>query len=584
MNRAVVAAIAWAAGTLCAQTTFYPLKDVRPGLRGAGRTVMSGDRVEEFQVEILGVLENAGPNQSIILGRLSGGGLEHTGVLQGMSGSPVYVDGRLLGAVALSFAYTKEPVAGIRPIEEMLRARPMPPAAPRARLLPPDRQLAIEAPPREEFPGGPARMVEIATPVALSGFTRRTLDHFAPELRSLGLEPRQGVLGGGRPGARIGDPSALRPGGMISVQLLAGDMSVGAEGTITHIDGRNLYAFGHRFLSVGATELPFARAEVLTIVPNLATSFKISAAREWMGAITADHSTGIAGELGRRAAMVPVSISVKDGERSWNYRLEMVRDRLLSPFLLQMGLFSIIDATGRTVGASTFAVRGRVEFDGGIAPLRLENVYAGENNVALLVAFGAALPLSYCMQSGLDGLRLKNIAIDLERHDDRRQWRIDQVWASPEQVRPGETVEITAILAGENGAEVTRQARYAVPPGARTGPIHFTVSDGAGANLAEFQQILSTTPRTAAQMIALLNRLRDNSRAYVRVWREEPNFLVDGRDLAGPPPSAALILARAQSSLSGALQTRNTKVAEIELDAGGGVVNGSRTIQVEVRE
>src|SRR5579871_6072265 len=245
-------------GSLQAAPAIFPLKDVRAGQRGIGRTVFAGTRVEDFQVEILGVLENIGPLESIILARLTGGPLDKTGVMQGMSGSPVYIDGRLVGAVALSFPLSKDAIAGIRPIEDMLRVAPD--AAP-------SRNLAAVKPPQQFAAGGAidrdARLEEIATPVSFSGFTAATLDHFSSQLKQLGMDPRQGVSGGGRPADRLGNPNLLEPGSMISVQLLSGDMSVGADGTVTYIDGNRLYAFGHRFLDGGTSNLPFARAEVL---------------------------------------------------------------------------------------------------------------------------------------------------------------------------------------------------------------------------------------------------------------------------------------------------------------------------------
>jgi len=284
------------AACLAAETPLFPLKEVRPGLHGTGKTVFSGDRIEEFRVDILGVLENTGPQQSIILARLSGGPLDKTGLLQGMSGSPVYVDGRLLGAVALGFPLSTEPIAGIRPIEEMLGVPE--PESPNAATLRAAifRRPSLSAvfPRRPEVLAGGSRLVEIATPVSFGGFTGGTIEQFSPELRALGLEPRQGMMGGGTTGTEIGDTGRIRPGAMISVLLLTGDMSVGADGTVTWVDGRRVLAFGHRFLSVGATELPFARSEVLALAPNLATSFKISAARELMGAITG----GVTGTTG----------------------------------------------------------------------------------------------------------------------------------------------------------------------------------------------------------------------------------------------------------------------------------------------
>jgi hypothetical protein len=591
--RFVVPAVFALATALAAQTGFFPLQDVKPGMRGTGRTVFSGSQVDEFQVEILGVLDNIGPKESLILARLSGGPLEHTGVMAGMSGSPVYIDGRLLGAVAMAFPFAKDPIAGIRPIQDMMRpAMALPSAtAPvqRAAIALADRDLTRVLPrPDPGVPSGAAgeeRMVDIATPISFGGFSRATLEAFAPQLRALGLEPRQGITAGGKVEPGMGNPADLKPGSMISVELMAGDLSVGADGTVTHIDGNRVWAFGHRFLAVGATALPFARADVIALLPNLNTSFKLASAREWMGTISQDHDTAIAGELGKRAALVPVSIGVSRAGRSVeSYKVQMVNDPLLSPLLLQMAVYSAIDATERTVGASSIRVTGEVEFQNAPAPVRLENMYAADNGSAMLVSLSAAIPVAYVMQSGFRSLELKKVAINVEAFDQKKQLTIDGISVSRREARPGEKVLLNIVLAGENGAETTRQVEYQVPIGAEPGPLYFTVADANTANLADFRQILTSSPRSAGQLIATVNNLHPNTKAYIRVWRTDPAFQLEGADLPDPPASVALILAGSQSSLAGITQTRNSKIAGMEVDAGDMVVSGSKTIQVEIKE
>ena len=559
----------WAA----AATPLFPLKDVKPGLRGTGRTVFEGERVEDFQVEILGVLENIGPKQSLILARLSGGPLDRTGVLQGMSGSPVFIDGRLAGAVAMTFPFSKEPITGIRPIEEVLAVPPGKATAGRAVSLT-DTDLLAGLPRPAEALFGSARLVDISTPVWLAGFTRATIEQFAPQLRALGLEPVQGISGKGRPSGRLGDRAALKPGSMISVHLVTGDLSIGADGTVTHIDGDRIYAFGHRFLSVGSTELPFGRAEVLTLLPTLAASFKISASRELMGTISQDRSATITGEIGRTAAMVPVAISV--GKSA--YRMELVNDRFLSPFLLQMTVFSAIDATERTLGSGSFALRGQIRFEGEATPVTLDNMYAADAGTALQASLGAALPLAYVMQGGFEALRIKQVELHVEPFDAKKQFQIDQVWAARPQVRPGEEVQLTVALLGESGSEQVRTVRYRTPIGMTPGPLYFTVSDAMTRNLAEFRPLAGVVPRSAAQLVATVNNLKANTRAYVRVWRPEPSFQLQGEDFPAPPPSLAMMLARSQTP------SYSSKLAELEVDGAGAVVTGAKTVQVEVKE
>lgn len=586
MPRFVVPAVLALAAVLSAQTNFFPLADVRAGMRGTGRTIFSGDKIEDFNVEILGVLDNFGPKESLILARLSGGPLEHTGVMQGMSGSPVYINGKLVGAVAMAFPFSKDPIAGIRPIEDMVRPSTTNLAnarRPVVGLADKDVLRAVSRP--EPVMAGEARMVDIATPISFGGFSRATLDAFAPQLRPLGLEPRQAVSSGSKLDAPMGNPANLKPGSMISVQLLSGDFSVAADGTVTHVDGNRVYAFGHRFLDVGSTALPFARSEVLTLIPNVNTSFKLSSAKEWMGTINHDRNTAIAGELGKRPAMVPVAITVARGaQHVETYQMQMVNDPLLSPLLIQMAVYSTIDATERTVGAGTIRVSGEIEFLNAPAPVLLNNMYAAENGTAMQGSLSTAIPLAYVMQSGFNSLQLKKVAIRVETYDQKKQLTIDGISVSRGEVRPGEKVTLNVALVGENGTETVRPVTYEVPIGAEPGILYFTVADANVTNIADFRQVLTSTPHSSTQIISTVNNLHPNTKAYVRVWRADPAFQLEGSDLPDPPASIAMILAGSQSSQAGITQTRNSKVAEMEVDGGGMVISGSRTVQVEIKE
>jgi hypothetical protein len=280
---------------------------------------------------------------------------------------------------------------------------------------------------------------------------------------------------------------------MISVQLLSGDMSVGADGTVTAIDGDRIYAFGHRFLAEGPTDLPFARAEVLALLPNLSSSFKISAAREWMGSITADRDSAISGLTGKQAKLIPVEIRV--GQNT--YHMRMIQDRVMTPLLAQMAVFSAIDATERSVGSQTFSVRGQYDFDAGRVPIN--DVYSGEVAVAALASAGVSSPLAYAFQSGFDALKLQNISLDIGVVERRSQQQIADLIA-PRTAHPGDEVELTVVLAGESGAEESKRVRYRVPVGAPSGPLYFTVSDATSTNFLEFQSMAGTPQRSAPQV------------------------------------------------------------------------------------
>ncbi len=576
---------------------FFPLEDVRPGLHGVGRTVFHGNQIEEFQVEILGILENLTPKQTIILAKLSGGPLAETGVMQGMSGSPVYIDGKLLGAVALGFPFSKEPIAGITPIQQMIRDSsfntPTPSSLGEARPMPhqstlPRNAIAALAPANFHSPFG--NLTEILTPLSLSGFTPATLGAFVSDFHKLGFEPQQGVSAGSPSSQRYS--GTVFPGSMISVELLTGDMNMSADGTVTYVDGTHVYALGHRFLDGGTTELPFARADVIALLPTLNTSFKISMPREWVGTIVSDRSSSIAGEIGRQAHTVPLAISVRSVPMGTHeYHFQVVNDRLLTPFITQTALFSAIDATERTLGAGTLHLQGRVEFEGNVPPLLIRDIFVSDSGLAQQVSTDAVVTLGFVLGAGFTNLHLKNISFDLEPVEAKRQLHVAQVWTSHHEAHPGDSIEITTLFEGENGIEFTRAATYHVPVGAPVGPLNFTVSDANGLNFPEFAGLSSSSLHTPEQLINVINMFRGSEAAYIRVWRQEPSFTISGTlpggDLSDPPPSVMLVLAdpSASANSNAALTlTRGSEMVEFKLPVDGFVVSGSRTVQVDVKE
>ncbi len=578
--------------TLGRAQDLFPLGDIRPGLKGVGRTVFHGNQVEEFQVQILGVLENLTPRQTIILAKLSGGPLEQTGVMQGMSGSPVYIDGKLVGAVALGFPYAKEAIAGIQPIEQMLSAAVPPERANRApRQLASTQKLTsfIPSPEPSHTPtslfGG---MREIFTPLSLSGFTPRTLQAFSAGFQSMGFDPQQGVSSGAPTSQAI--TGTVAPGSMISVQLLSGDLAISADGTVTYINGKQIYAFGHRFLDSGTTEMPFARADVIALLPTLNSSFKLSAAREWVGTITNDVSTAVYGTIGQRARTIPMTIAVQPPSRpAQTYHVQVVNDRLLTPFITQAAVFSTIDATQRTAGTGSIRLHGRIDFEGGLPSLSIADIFVSETGAAQQASVDAVVPLTFLLGGGFQDLRIKQITFTLEPMETKRQLRVAQAWTSRSQVRPGESVEVNFLLQGENGYQITKSAQYRVPVGAPLGGLNITVSDALTLNSPDFAGISQSSLHSPAQLIEVLNQYRGSDAAYVRFWRQQPSFTISGPmpggELTDPPPSISLILADVSCSpTSSAASTvlRGSQVAEVKVPTDSYAVIGARTVQVEV--
>ncbi len=572
------------AGPLCGQD-FFPLEDVRAGQRATGRTVFSGTTVEEFDVEILGVLENyAGPKSSIIFGRLVGGPLEETGVLAGMSGSPVYIEGRLAGAVAFAYAFAKAPLAGIRPIGEMvagLQAGGAAASAVAVDTLEDWRALAGLPRSRPE-PRWDRRsnFQPIATPVSLSGFTERALEVFGDQLERLGLRPLQGAGGGLRddPGGRI------EPGSMISVGLIRGDMSVSASGTVTHVDGNRILAFGHRLLSSGSTAMPLMRASVMTLVPNLNASFKLSGIGALIGTISLDKQTGIAGELGGGPAMVPCTIRIRPGDgAAAEYALEMVRDAQLAPLLLQMALFSAIDVSERATGPLTLRVRGGVSFKNGLPRLVLDDIYTGTGGVGQSAALSTAVPLAYLLQIGHPGIEIDAVDLEVDTVQADEYTDLVRAWLSKTQVRPGETVEIRFAAKGPDGRETVRTVPYEVPVSMPAGLVQVTVGDALSINMMELRGLLAgRRVRDARATIRFLNSLRGSDQAYLRVWQRKQSLWLHSDKLPAPPASVRAILATSSGRGAGAVVEPLSTLADHRIGGFEGVVRGRLNLRFVV--
>jgi len=275
--------------------------------------------------------------------------------------------------------------------------------------------------------------------------------------------------------------------------------------------------------------------------------------------------------------MLPLTVRVKSPGRNLSYNMQVAQDRLFTPLLLQMAVYSAIDATERTVGLSSITMKGKLLVDGAPA-IPFSNVYSSELGAPNLVSAAVAAPVSALLQSGFDSLVLRGLEMDIEVSNDKKALQLDSVWTSRRDARPGETVEITASFTGDHGLEVTRTIPYTIPIGAPVGALYFTVTDGPSANMSEFRQFLITPPRSAPQLLAFLNGLHPNDRAYVRVWRQQNSWQVQGENLPNAPPSMALAFSRTAS-----LQA-NTRVADLEMPPAGFSFTGSKTVQVDVKE
>ena len=572
-----------AAPLLAQSVEIVPLSDVRAGQRGIGRTVLEGPEPEEFPVEVLGVLENIGPQQSLIIVRLGGEKLSRYGVVAGMSGSPIYLDGKLAGAVAYAFPFSKEPIAGVRPIEEMIYGFEPPAQTAGARRPSLQDLLAGREPllPRQGFGDGDS-FIPIASPAALGGFPASVTEVFREEFRTLGLKPVQGA--GGR--VRDGDSPELQPGGMIGVSLIRGDLDLFAAGTVTHIDSEGrVFAFGHQFLSVGPTELPMASADVVTVVPSLENSFKIAGLGAPLGKITLDRAAGVVGLPGPGPELTKTNVRMHGSDgASRELNFELVRDPFLTPLLLQLGAFAAIDAGERQLGPSTVRVRGRALFEQDAPPLILDDIYAGAAAVGLQAALGMAAPLAFVLQTAAGELAVKSVELEITSAAERRVARLLRAWTEQTRVTPGETLEVSALVRLPDGAEEVRRAEYVVPASAPPGRLLITISDARQLNMLEYPLLIDAEKLPAADLIRAVNRLRRGDAFYLRVWRQDRPLEIGAHRLAAPPAWLRRVVDASEGARNVFVSSGGVSLHESELARFDAAAEGAVTLETVVSQ
>jgi len=592
--------------TAVAQSPYMAIEDVRPGMKGVGKTCFSGTRPEEFQVEILGVMRGIGPGADAVLARLSGGPLDKVGVFEGMSGSPVYLDGKLLGAVAFSFPFAKEPIAGITPIVQMVKAFDEsgagPITIPKVRLnrrMLWDYPLRLPSPEDSRLRGSlltPAEAVvqpalsgltghsllPIATPIHVSGLHPETLEYFGPQFRSLGMTLLQG-RGASSGAASTPDPSPLEAGSNIVIPLVRGDMDASAGGTVTHVKGDEVYAFGHLLFNLGFLELPMHKARALTVFPSLQSSFKILETSEPVGVLRQDRSSGIYGILGQKAAMIPVHVDLKTSRgQSKELHYEIARDRFLTPFLVNFTVFNSIVGSERALGVSTVELKGTIRIKGE-QPVELENRFSSDSNSPAFASLSVALPVNFLLASGYKDLEFEAIDLNITALEDDRAAVLDSVRYDRSELKAGDTVRLDLYYKKADGEIQEDSYPIQIPRDVTPGPVTILVADGTRLmELDAREQGEDIIPRDLSQLIRFINNIRKNDRLYVRIFRREPGEAVSGEGLPGLPPSILSIL-RSDRNTGGSTAISVSTFMEYELPPSRVIVSGSKTLNLVVK-
>ncbi len=576
---------------------FFPLSEVKEGLRGTARTVFKGTVPTEFNVEILGVLKGGvGPKQDMIIGRLSGGEADRTFVFAGMSGSPVYVDGKLLGSISYSFPFSKEPICGITPIEQMIGMfeKNQPKAKVDAPKMITQAQLSATnwQPNVYNKNATPAILADakfstligqtfqpISTPISFSGFSQETLNLFAPQLQTLGFTAVSAVGGNSEitPMKQFDDKTLLG-GSSVSMLLTRGDYSMGASGTVTYRDGEKIYAFGHPFFGLGTSDLPMSESHVVTVIPNLNNSFKLAVPDAMVGSMTQDRNTGVFGKLGQQPKLIPVRLNVKTSRgNDETYNFEIVRDDFLSPLLMNISVFNSITATERNLGDTTVTINGTIDVAGQDSIKINRRFSSGQANA--FTAGTVANITGMLMNSGFQNIEVNKINLDITSFDGSKTAVLDRTILDRSEVKAGETFEIQAFLRTDAGTLIVQKIPVKVPADTPAGTL--LVSLGDGNSVQQVSPSRQFVPKTLADLIKTINQIKKNDRFYAQLYRVTNGAIIGSNELPNLPPSVLATL-NSDRSTGGVTPTVLTVLSEQEIAPIEYVVSGQQVLTIDV--
>ncbi len=544
---------------------FYPLDQVHRGLRGVAYTVFEGVQPEAMDVEILGVLNGAlGPHQDLILARLKGTKPEYTGVVAGMSGSPVYAEGKLLGAISYRIGeFSKEPICGITPIAQMLEVRD---------ASRPAQQMASTTVAASQG------FVPIETSLVLSGFNAEAVklwqDHFA----GTSLMPLAGVGGGA---SNQPQPEPIIPGSAISAQLVRGDLQIAATCTVTYVDAKQLLACGHPITQYGLVSIPMTKALVLATLPSPMNAFKIVNTTETVGSFTEDRHSAIRGAFDQPARMVPVAVTLHGSVKPQVLHFEVIDQPQITPTAVLVCIYQALQDSNSVGGDTSFHIRGNIDVEG-FAPIPLDNWVAPAEtqaaNLSAALMVGERFSRIYSNSTRLATIRSVNL--DVEAVPERRTMQLEGARTSMTDVHAGETITVEATVRPYHGSAKNLRIPVTLPASLPSGPLRLLVSDGAALDRVTQPPRPGGKPLDLNATIAQMNGLRANDRVYVTLLAPSAQAAIEGRTLPELPISMANVLEPLRNSQEMTLNGESAiPVTSIGVDA---VLMGLQVISLRI--
>jgi hypothetical protein len=560
-------------------------------MRGTALTVFEGVKPESMDVEVLGVLHNAnGPKGDIILVRLHGQKPEYTGVVAGMSGSPVYLDGKLAGALAFRIGeFSKEPIAGVTPIADMLEINELDkaPAEEVSATKPTLGNVAgktaapgDQAPLPESVQGFASYLKPIDTPLVFNGFSEDAVRQFAPQFASAGIVP---VMGAGS----VSDekqPEPLEAGSAVSAILVRGDMDIAGTCTVTYIDPQRLLACGHPLLQFGAVDLPMSKARVLATLPSPLNAFKIINVTEPAGAFVQDRHTGIMGVFNKQPDMIPVTLTIHNGGSAKEFHYEVLNNPRMSPVAMMATVYNALHGVNEYGEEITYRMNGSINVTG-FPEVGLRNMFVPAENgqpAAMAAALSLGERFGKIYDNPYNAPAVNNVKLDFDLVRERRWARLESARTDVTEARPGDQIMVETVLAPYRGERVVRQIPVKIPTSASKGTLRILVSDGdtldhAGKSNPAFGRKLDL-----ASTIALLNKEHSNNRLYVSLLEADPEARVADKVMPTLPLSVMNVMDGMRGNQE-MIVSGESNVDETATPALDYVVSGAQLLTVTVK-
>ena len=526
---------------------FYPIDQVHRGQHGVAYTVFEGVNPEPMGVLILGLLHNAlGPGQDMILARLEGTKPEYTGVVAGMSGSPVYVDGKLLGAISYRIgAFSKEPIAGITPIGQMLEVSP-----PTKDLIAASNPPLFTQPSSTGYsatlPGASQDTVETSAirpmdmPLVFSGFNPEALDLWKEHSPQLGLTAVAGIGGSASDEKQ---PEPIVPGSAVSALLMRGDLEIAATCTVTYVDPKQLLACGHPITQFGPVSMPMTKAQVVATLPSPLYAFKIINTTETVGSFTEDRESAIRGAFGLQAKMIPVTVNITGEHAPHALHIEVVDQPQITPSAVMVAVFQALMQRNTFTAETSYRIRSTVNVSG--FPAVHFGGLAAPSEIApanLLAALMVGERFSRLYDNAARQTPISSVEIEVEAIPKHLTAQLESAQSTAPIVHAGETIMVEATIRPWRGEVQNVRIPVTLPAVLGEGQVRLLVSDGSTLDRITQASHFGSQNLDVAATIEQMNNLHENDRLYVTLLQPSPQAVLDGRTLATVPMSMANVL------------------------------------------